>query len=165
MASGLGGPPAAPHHSVTAPSFSQVVMAAFSPPVLPLSVHAPATTDSGEPAVFFSVEEVQLLCQPLAFAVIAQTPKGRPPFDVVRAHLAQRFQFKEDFLLSAMDRRHLLLRFSNRDDYLKVLLKESLLVMGRPFRFFQWAMDFSPEQDSPLVPVWMELPRIGRAHV
>lgn len=137
-------PLSASHPSTVAPSFSQVVLSSLAPLVLPLSVHAPATTDSGEPATFFSLEEVQLSCQPLAFAVIARTPKGRPPFHEIRAHLAQRFHFKQDFLLNAMDKRHLLLCFSNRDDYLQVLLKDSMLDQGQPFWFFQWSLDFSP---------------------
>ncbi|MQM15005.1 hypothetical protein Taro_047941 [Colocasia esculenta] len=39
-------------------SFAQVVMKYFQPPSLPLKVHVPACTDSGEPAVFFSMDEI-----------------------------------------------------------------------------------------------------------
>ncbi|MQM04053.1 hypothetical protein Taro_036847, partial [Colocasia esculenta] len=60
--------------------------------------------------------------------------------------------------MSALDSKHLLIRFQNKSDYLQVLLKETLQVQGRPFRFFRWSIDFSPHEDSPIVPVWLELP-------
>lgn len=52
----------------------------------------------------------------------------------------------------------MLLRFQNREDYLQVLLKESLFIHGRPFWFSKWTLNFSPDEDSPVVPVWIELP-------
>ncbi|MQM02107.1 hypothetical protein Taro_034870 [Colocasia esculenta] len=95
---------------------------------------------------------------PAPTAVIARTPQGRPSFQVIRAHIKQRFSFQQEFVISALDNRHLLIRFQCKEDFLQLLLKESMLVQGRPFRFFQWSMDFNPDEDSPLVPVWLELP-------
>lgn len=52
----------------------------------------------------------------------------------------------------------MLLRFYNREDYLLVLLKESLFIHGKPFWFSKWTMNFCPDEDSPIVPVWLEFP-------
>lgn len=109
--------------------------------------------DSGEPAAFFSVEEISLSCKPLEFAIVAKTPLGRPAYQDIRLHLCQRFHFKQDFILSALDGRHLMLRFQNQEDFLQVLLKESLLIKGKTFWFSQWSMNFNPDEDSPIVPV------------
>lgn len=73
-------------------------------------------------------------------------------------HLFNRCGFKEDFLISPLDNRHLLLRFRNYDDYLHLLLWESLYVHGRIFKFIKWTMDFSPFADSHVLPVWIALP-------
>ncbi|MQL83188.1 hypothetical protein Taro_015688, partial [Colocasia esculenta] len=115
-------------------SFAQVVMKSIQPPSLPLKVHVPACTDSGEPAVFFSMDEVWISCTPLAFAIIARTPLGRPSFQEIRLHLAQRFSFKQDFIISALYGRHLLLRFQNHEDYLQMDLS------GLPANFYNDAM-------------------------
>ncbi|MQL88321.1 hypothetical protein Taro_020879 [Colocasia esculenta] len=72
--------------------------------------------------------------------------------------MMQRLHFSQDFIMSALDSKHLLIRFQNKSDYLQVLLKETLQVQGRPFRFFRWSIDFSPHEDSPIVLVWLELP-------
>lgn len=84
-------------------SFAQVLLQSLSPTALPLVAHAPASTDLGEPAAFFTMEEVNISCRPLEYAIIARTPRGRPPFQDIRSHLAQRFRFKQDFVISAMD--------------------------------------------------------------
>ncbi|MQL76602.1 hypothetical protein Taro_008997 [Colocasia esculenta] len=104
-------------------------MRSMFPPALPLAIHPPAFTDAGEPAVFLSVEEINISCKPLELAVIARTPQGRPPFQEIRYHLQQRFKFQEDFLLSALDKRHLLIKFQNKEDFLQVLLKDSMMVV------------------------------------
>ncbi|MQM14809.1 hypothetical protein Taro_047744 [Colocasia esculenta] len=145
---------ATPHQK----SFAQILMASVLPSTLPIKVHSPACTDSGEPATFFSLEEVRISCAPFNLAIIACTPVGRPSFQEIRVHLAQRFSFVKDFIISALDGRHLLLRFQDKEDYLKVLLKDTLFVKGYLFRFFQWSMDFSPDEDSSLIPVWVEMP-------
>ncbi|MQM18327.1 hypothetical protein Taro_051314, partial [Colocasia esculenta] len=100
----------------------------------------------------------QLSCKALNLAIIVKTPQGWPPFQDIRSHLTQRFQLQEDFLISAYDGRHLIIRFRNEADYYKVLLKESMFVHGRLFRFSKWSMDFSPNKDSPVVPVWLHMP-------
>ncbi|MQM22504.1 hypothetical protein Taro_055557, partial [Colocasia esculenta] len=104
---------------------------------LDLPVHPPAFTDSGEPAAFFSLEEIHGSCAPLEFALVARTPQGRPAFQDIRNHLSQRFNFKKDFMISALDSRHLLLRFQVEEDYLALLLRESLYVQGIPANFYQ----------------------------
>ncbi|MQL99863.1 hypothetical protein Taro_032597 [Colocasia esculenta] len=90
-------------------TFAQILMASVTPPSLPIKIHSPACTDSGEPAVFFSPDEVRLSCEPLKHAIIARTPVGRPSFQEIRLHLAQRFGFAKEFIIIALDGRHLLL--------------------------------------------------------
>ncbi|MQL92401.1 hypothetical protein Taro_025023 [Colocasia esculenta] len=60
-------------------------LGSIQPSVVPVPVHAPATTDSGEPAAFFSLEEVNISCKLLDLAIIAKTPQCRPPFQDIRA--------------------------------------------------------------------------------
>ncbi|MQL94277.1 hypothetical protein Taro_026935, partial [Colocasia esculenta] len=120
LADGPWRPPNSPAiPSPPAASFVQALMRSMFPPALPLAIHPPAFTDAGEPAVFFSVEEINISCKPLELAVIARTPQGRPPFQEIRYHLQQRFKFQEDFLLSALDKHHLLIKFQNKEDFLQ----------------------------------------------
>lgn len=139
-------------------SFAEVLTSSMRPPAVKGIVHSLASTDGGEPAVFFSAEELAASLEPFAFTLVARTPFGRPAFPDIRAHLNHRCGFKEDFVISALDSRHLLLHFRNQEDYLQLLLSESLFVHGRLFKFFKWSMYFSPEEDSPILPVWIAFP-------
>ncbi|MQM20084.1 hypothetical protein Taro_053097 [Colocasia esculenta] len=153
-------PPGTSDSPAAQPSFAQMLLQSMSPPALPLIAHRSAVTDQGEPAAFFTMEEIKISCKPLELAVIARTPQGCPPFQEIRTHLTQRFPFKQDFFLSVLDARHLLIRLQNKEDFLLLLLKESMYIQGRIFYFFKWTMDFSPNKDSPIIPVWIELPAL-----
>ncbi|MQM21770.1 hypothetical protein Taro_054816 [Colocasia esculenta] len=65
--------------------------------------------------------------KPFLFSVVAKTAYGRPATPDIRSHLASRCNLKDTFLISTLDNVHLLLRFKCQDDYLRVLLRESLL--------------------------------------
>lgn len=164
----LGGPPVVPpasslplasgSNAPTIKTFAEVLASTLAPPQVQGYIHAPASTDKGEPAVFFNHEELQASMKPFDFSLVARTMQGRPPFTEIRQHLSKRFKFSDDFVISSLDNRHLLLRFNNYEDYLQLLLRESLYIQGRLFRFFRWSMDFSPNSDPSILPVWISLP-------
>ncbi|MQL90187.1 hypothetical protein Taro_022775 [Colocasia esculenta] len=130
------------------------------PPIPFTDVHLPAFTDHGEPAVFFSKEEMEASLKLFLFSVIAKTTFGRPAFPEIHSHLVSRCDIKEPFVISAMDNMHLLLRFKCQDDYLKVLLRESIYVQGKLFQFFKWTPLFKPSENPTVVPVWVEFPEL-----
>ncbi|MQL99271.1 hypothetical protein Taro_031983, partial [Colocasia esculenta] len=55
---------------------------------------------------------------------------------------------------------HLLIRCSSEDDYLRLLLREQLLVKGFLFKFLKWTIDFECGKEPPIAPVWVELPAL-----
>ncbi|MQM00407.1 hypothetical protein Taro_033144 [Colocasia esculenta] len=98
--------------------------------------------DLGEPVVYFSSDEIAATLKPLQFAIVAKTPYGRPPFQEIKHLLQQRLSLGHDFIIAAIDNRHLLLRCTSEDDYLRLLLREQLLVKGFLFKFLKWTIDF-----------------------
>lgn len=73
----VAGPP------VRSKSFAQVACPSINTPDLPIAVHPPALTDSGEPPTFFSLEEIKVSCSSLNFAIIAKTLLGVPHFKLL----------------------------------------------------------------------------------
>lgn len=59
---------------------AEVLSSSMAPPVITGPVHDPAVTDSGEPAIFFSKEEIQVSQEPFAYSLVSHTPFGRPSF-------------------------------------------------------------------------------------
>ncbi|MQL97884.1 hypothetical protein Taro_030581 [Colocasia esculenta] len=141
-------------------SFARVVAASLVLPDVPTTVHEPAFTDKGEPAVFFSREEMEVSLVPFKFSVVAKTAYGRPPIPEICSHLISRCGIKDSFLISALANWHLLLRFKSQDDYLRVLLRESLHVQGKLFRFFKWSPLFKLSEEPSIIPVWIDFPAL-----
>ncbi|MQM09837.1 hypothetical protein Taro_042718 [Colocasia esculenta] len=139
-------------------SFAQVIQASLTFPKVDIPVHAPAFTDKGDPACFFSKAEVEASLYPLKFAIVVKTPHGQPSYPEIRSHLTNRCDLRESFVISNINQTHLLCRFSSEDNFLKVLLRESLYVMGKLFKFSKWTPSFKPEKESSIVPVWVDLP-------
>ncbi|MQM13056.1 hypothetical protein Taro_045977 [Colocasia esculenta] len=153
-------PPAGGHGPLGGLSFAQVVASSLAFPEVTTDVHLPVFTDQGEPAVFFSKAEMEASLKPFLYSVVAKTAYGRPPVPEIRAHLSSRCGIKESFVISALDNFHILLRFKCQDDYLRVLLRDSIYVQGKLFRFFKWTPLFKPSEEPTVVPVWVEFPEL-----
>lgn len=89
--------PAAPR------SYARAVAEAWLFRTVPLIVHPPAFTESNEPAVFFSTEEIQAALLPFQFAMVAKTPYGRPPFPEIKSQLVQQLGLNGDFVMGALN--------------------------------------------------------------
>lgn len=90
-------------------SFAQIVLEAGDRPKVPIQVKPPGFTDQGEPAVYFSAEEIQASCEFFKFAVVAKCSYGRPSIPEIRSFLTQKFQFKSACVISRLNVRHLLI--------------------------------------------------------
>lgn len=59
-----------------------------------------------------------------------------------------------------MDPRHVMIRFSSKEDFIKAWTKETWVINGHYFRFFRWTPWFNPATESALAPVWISLPHL-----
>ncbi|MQM03972.1 hypothetical protein Taro_036764 [Colocasia esculenta] len=141
-------------------SFTKVVAASLELPPMNTKVHVPAFTEKGEPAVFFSKDEMDASLIPFQFSVVTKMAYGRPAILEIRSHLSSRCSLKDSFLISALDNWHLLLWFKCKDDYLRVLLRESLYVQGKLFKIFNWTAFFKLSEEPSTVLVWVEFPAL-----
>ncbi|KAF8377045.1 hypothetical protein HHK36_030417 [Tetracentron sinense] len=78
----------------------------------------------GEPALFFSSEEIEESSTPFRFTLIAKCAFGRPSSDDLKIFLKKTFHTRMDFSISILDAHHALIRFESESDYLVVWLEE-----------------------------------------
>lgn len=76
-------------------------------------IKPPTLTDAGEPAVFFFQEEIENLCQPFVYSVIAKCSYDRLSIPEVKQIISFTFQLKSGFVSSILDARQLVFRFNN----------------------------------------------------
>lgn len=138
-------------------SFAQTLIEGKLRPCSGKIVKPPAFTTDGEPAVFFTMEDIADSCEDLLHAVIAKCSYGRPSIPEVKSHIIQAFHL-DGVVISRLDPRHLLIRLNNEEDFIKLLLQKSAIIKGFLFRFFKWQLDFDFKADPPVIPAWISLP-------
>lgn len=139
-------------------SFAQVVLDTQIPPKVSFKVKKPDFTEKGEPAVFFSAAEIEASCEHLQYAAVAKCSYGRPSIPDIRASLIHTFHIQPACVISRINARHILVRFTCEEDLLKVLIQKNVYIRGFLFRFFRWTRDFQYNTDPSMIPVWIGLP-------
>ncbi|XP_043687593.1 uncharacterized protein LOC122638811 [Telopea speciosissima] len=128
---------------------------ALEPAMVPMRC---PSTHMGCPAMIFTQEVIDRSKIPFRHSLIAKCTYGRPSLFDVKAGFQASLHLAADVAISSLDQRHLLLRFVDRSDFVKVWLKEQLHIKGYLFRFFKWTRHFRPGNESPIVPVWISFP-------
>lgn len=141
-------------------TFAQVLLETKPRQQVLVQAKSPGFTDQGEPAVFFSDEEIQASCVHLQFAVIARCSYGRPPIPEIKSSLSKQLHLRSDFIISRLNARHLLIRLSCEEDFRHFLIQKSSQVKGFLFRFFRWSKDFDYDTDPSTIPVWVGFPQL-----
>ncbi|KAL0285161.1 UNVERIFIED_CONTAM: hypothetical protein Sangu_2791600 [Sesamum angustifolium] len=59
-----------------------------------------------------------------------------------------------------LNARHVFIKFALEEDYTKLWIKSIWFVDGFPMRIFKWTPTFNPREESPIVPVWVCLPKL-----
>ncbi|KAF8378809.1 hypothetical protein HHK36_030158 [Tetracentron sinense] len=114
----------------------------------------------GEPEIYFIEEESCLLATPHRFTLIAKCSYGRPPLDVIKAHMKKSEGLRLAFSVGILDSRHLLFRFSSEVDFLMIWLKEVVYIKGYLFRFFKWTPSFESGLEPSIVLIWVSFPNL-----
>ncbi|MQM17454.1 hypothetical protein Taro_050426, partial [Colocasia esculenta] len=141
-------------------SYAQIIASSKPPPAVCIGVKPPTFTDSGEPAVFFSPEEVGKSIHTFNMAIIVRCAYGQCSIPEFKSCISQRLLLKVDFIVSTLNHRHLLLRFEVEDDYMKVVMRRSLYIKGLLYRFFKWDPQFDFNADPTVIPIWIGFPML-----
>lgn len=87
-----------------------------------------------------------------------ESPKlGCPFVEEIQKYFAI---FHGDFHIGLLDNHHLLIRFCQHEDYLRLYSKSAWYVRGLPIRIFKWSSSFYVDHESSIVLVWISLLRL-----
>ena len=145
-------------------SFAAATRASHQVPKFPgLLVRAPIKVDNEE-LVRFSEVGVSQMAAAFTWSIIGKFSTGRPAMMDILNTLKRAVPFTEEIFPVAIDQRHILIRFSNREDFVKAYIKEAWIINGRRMRVFRWSPNFTPGTESTCAPVWVGMPTL-RAHL
>ncbi|GAA0139701.1 hypothetical protein LIER_35122 [Lithospermum erythrorhizon] len=147
--------------SNTAITFAQVVQGRPSkllPPSLDPSSFSlkPISIHNGKPSVLFKASEKQYLLDKLPYVLVDKFSHGRPDFAAIKAFFSK-LKLQGNYNVSQFDKKHLFIVCEFKVDYIKIWLKLSWLINGKPMRILKWEPNFSPLTESAIAPVWVRL--------
>ena len=106
-------------------SFAAATKASHQIPNFPsIPVRSPVDVN-GEEVVQFTNEEVSKMASAFTRTIIGKFSTGRPAMIEILNSLKNAIQFAEEIFPVAIDQRHILIRFLNRDDFVKAYIKEA----------------------------------------
>ncbi|XP_022866206.1 uncharacterized protein LOC111386010 [Olea europaea var. sylvestris] len=111
----------------------------------------------GEPAVILTESEEATLADPYKYTLVGKFPHRKPTMKKVRENFSK-FGFHGCFEVGLIDTTHILIHLTHEEDYSRLFLKPSWYIDGCPMRVLKWTCDFTPEQETPIVPVWVSFP-------
>ena len=143
--------------SRTAVEFKSKSFASLSP--TGPRVQGVSSTHRREPAVSFSMEDIERIAAPFPYALVGKFSRGRPLMEKLRKFF-QALNLKAEYSLGLMDRRHVLIRLSNEADYYRVWSRGIWHINKVPMRVLKWSIDFHVDRETSVVPVWFSLPKL-----
>ncbi|KAG5596450.1 hypothetical protein H5410_037682 [Solanum commersonii] len=120
----------------------------------------------GEPIVVFDSKDIETFIteENLKYALIAKFSHGRPELPDLWKILPQQLGFKGECNIGLLESRHVLLRFTLKEDYIAIFSKtnRSIMFAGTviPFRIQKWTPSFSPREENSIAMAWISFPSL-----
>ncbi|VFQ73494.1 unnamed protein product [Cuscuta campestris] len=126
----------------------------------PTAVNAPPLKPmfKGCPLVSFSKKDVDNLSQKFRDALVGRF-RRRPPMSVIKTFLA-RLGFGGGFTVAELTTHNVLINFELDQDYQHLFYRQSWTLGAETMVVTKWSPNLRPEEDSPIVPVWITIPNL-----
>ncbi|KAH9684252.1 protein WVD2-like 3 [Citrus sinensis] len=100
----------------------------------PVIAFRQSSTHKGEPAIFFTEEEINIMAAPFKLSLVGKLSFGRPPIDVIRKFFVA-LGLKGNVEISLLDPCHILIQLHLEEDYTRIWLRQSWFIDGRAMRY------------------------------
>ncbi|KAM3360625.1 hypothetical protein P3S68_015479 [Capsicum galapagoense] len=90
--------------------------------------------------------------------IVGKFLRSRPQIEKIRSKFVEKIPLKGTTKIGVFDFRAIFLDFTNEDDFKSVWFRRSIEIDGQVMWLEKWTPDFNPEEDSPIVPIWVLLP-------
>lgn len=122
---------------------------------------AEITTHNGMPAVIFDAEDCYgIMAEEWKYTINGWFLKRRPQIETIRAIIKETIPIKGSIKVGVYDNKNVFIDVYNEEDFKTVYFKHVIEIDGQPMWLSRWTPDFTPEEDSPLTPVWVLLPKL-----
>ncbi|XP_060203078.1 uncharacterized protein LOC132631524 [Lycium barbarum] len=125
------------------------------------SVTAMHTTHNGAPAVMFTASEYYgIMANECRLTMVGRFLKPRPQIDKLRSKFKELIKTKGTTTIGVYDNFNVFLDFTNEEDFNVVWYRRVIEIEGQQMWLQKWSPNFKPEEDLPIAPVWVLLPKL-----
>lgn len=122
-------------------------------------VIARQTTHNDMPAVIFKAEDYYgVMADECKWTLVGKFTYGRPRIEVIRSNFLEQIPLKGKVRIGAYDYRHIFIDFNTEEDLNEVYFRRFLSISGSVMRIFKWNLDFDPNAETSIAPIWVLLP-------
>ena len=119
------------------------------------------TTKQGLPAVLYVKDEiVKELASTCKFTLIGKFIYTMPKVELIRKNFILQTQLSGGVNIAHFNSRHVYIDLDNELDYNMVWTKQRMTIAGQIMRIQAWTPSFKPDEETPLVPIWISLPEL-----
>ncbi|KAH0730979.1 hypothetical protein KY289_002167 [Solanum tuberosum] len=124
-------------------------------------VQAKQATHNGVPAVLFKASDYYgIMAAECRFTIVGRFVKPRPQIDKIRSKFKELVTIKGSTKIGVYDNFNVFLDFTNEEDFNTVWFKRVIEIEEQQMWLQKWTPDFKPEEDLPIAPVWILLPKL-----
>ena len=119
------------------------------------------TTKQGLPAVLYVKDEVMKgLASTCRYTLIGKFIYTMPRVELIRKNFILQTQLAGGVKIAHFNSRHVYIDLDNELDYNMVWTKQRMNIAGQVMRIQAWTPTFKPDEETPLVPIWISLPEL-----
>ncbi|OIT30421.1 hypothetical protein A4A49_25953 [Nicotiana attenuata] len=125
----------------------------FSPPVI--------TTKQGKPAVIFKRDDYTVkFADRCKFTVVGKFTNTMPRMEIIRKSFITQTELRGGVKIAHFNAKTVYIDLDNEYDHSTVWSKKYMYIQGQMMRIEAWNPIFKPNEDSPIVPVWIMIPKL-----
>ncbi|TMW81625.1 hypothetical protein EJD97_008602, partial [Solanum chilense] len=127
---------------------------------IPICLNEPVhTTRQGLPAVLIEENDYYVkLAEICKFTLVGKFTNTMPRMEQVRKSFILQTQLMGGVKITHFNSRHVYIDLDNELDYQTVWTKLKMNIEGQAMRIQAWTPDFTPEEETPIVPIWVSIP-------
>lgn len=113
------------------------------------------------PAVIFESDDYYgIMADECKFTIPGRFWKIRPQIEKIRPAIKETIPLRGTVKIGVYDNKNVFIDVYNEEDFNTIYCRHVIEIEGQPMWLTRWSPDFTPEEDSPLTPVWVLLPKL-----
>lgn len=143
-------------------TYGTTVSTATATPTTPRdSVIARQTTHNGMSAMIFKAKDYyEIMAEECKLTIAGRFLKLRPQIERLRSSFRELFSIKGAAKIGVNDNYNIFIDFNNEDDFNSIWYGRVIEIEGLQMWLQKWSLDIKPDEDIPIVLVWVLLPGI-----